>query len=68
MNYMLAMEIAELFLGFLIKPSNLIIHLSKSNLIFNLTASAFGFCNLVLTKLPVKYGSVVSRKNQLVQI
>jgi hypothetical protein len=32
MNYMLAIEIAELFLGFLIKPSNLIIHLSKSNL------------------------------------
>jgi hypothetical protein len=30
MHYMLAMEIAELFLGFLIKPSNLIIHLSKS--------------------------------------
>ncbi len=30
MHYMLAMEIAELFSGFLIKPSNLIIHLSKS--------------------------------------
>jgi hypothetical protein len=45
MNYMLAIEIAELFLGFLIKPSNLIIHLSKSSFIpiQIFRPSAFGF-------------------------
>jgi len=56
MNYMLAMEIAELFLGFLIKPSNLIIHLSKSNFAVKSIASAFGFSNLISTKFPAKYG------------
>jgi hypothetical protein len=53
MNYMLAMEIAELFLGFLIKPSNLIIHLSKSNL----ELCRIGFRLLRFgTKFPAKHG------------
>jgi hypothetical protein len=61
MHYMLAIEIAELFLGFLIKPSKPHHSLVKEQPRHNLTAvesiaSAFGFSNFISTTFPAKHG------------